>query len=121
MDQRLKVVPNSLNYADVKPESIQTDIRLTKFIPVTQSAKISPNDQVKFFLTGTGFLDPYSTYLDFTVSVEDLGANELRFLDRSAHSFINSLIIRSQGVEIERIDQYDIMAAMLNDMIYSNE
>lgn len=42
-------------------------------------------------------------------------------LDRSAHSFINRLVIRSQGTEIERIEQYDVMAAMLNDLIYSNE
>lgn len=31
------------------------------------------------------------------------------------------MVIRSQGTEIERIEQYDIMAAMINDMIYSNE
>jgi hypothetical protein len=46
---------------------------------------------------------------------------ELKMLDRSAHSFINRLVIRSQGTEIERIEQYDVVAGMLNDLIYSNE
>jgi len=27
-----------------------------------------------------------------------------KFLDRSAHSFINRLVIRSQGTELERIE-----------------
>lgn len=43
------------------------------------------------------------------------------FLDRSAHSLINRLVIRSQGTELERIEQYDVMAAMVNDMVYSQE
>lgn len=31
------------------------------------------------------------------------------------------MVIRSQGVELERIDNYDVVAAMINDMIYSPE
>lgn len=46
---------------------------------------------------------------------------EIKVLDRSAHSLISRLLIRSQGVELERIEQYDVLAAMLNDLIYSNE
>lgn len=44
-----------------------------------------------------------------------------KFLDRSAHSLFSRLVIRSQGTELERIEQYDVMAAMINDMIYSQE
>jgi len=29
--------------------------------------------------------------------------------------------VRSNGTEIERIEDYDVVAAMINDMIYSNE
>lgn len=76
---------------------------------------------LKFNITGQGFLDPYSNYIKFTVIANDLAAGETRFLDRSAHSFIQRLVIRSNGVEIERIDDYDIVAAMINDMTYSPE
>jgi hypothetical protein len=55
------------------------------------------------------------------VEVDDLKAGEVRWLDRSAHSFITRMIIRSQGVELERIENYDVIAAMINDMIYSPE
>ena len=50
---------------------------------------------IKFLLSGNGFLDPYSTYFQFTVETTDLAANEMRFVDRSAHSFISRLVIRS--------------------------
>lgn len=43
------------------------------------------------------------------------------FLDRSAHSLINRLVIKSQGTELERIEHYDVLAAMINDMVYNND
>ena len=83
---------------------------------------------IKFLLSGNGFLDPYSTYLQFTVEV-DLAASEddkvdsgeVKTLDRSSHSFLQRMVIRSQGVELERVENYDVVAAMINDMIYSQE
>lgn len=44
-----------------------------------------------------------------------------RFLDRSAHSIIGRFVAKSQGTELERIEQYDVMAAMINDTLYSQE
>lgn len=44
-----------------------------------------------------------------------------KFLDRSAHSIFSRLVIRSQGTELERIEHYDVVAAMINDMVYSQE
>lgn len=76
---------------------------------------------IKFLLSGNGFLDPYSTYFQFKVTIPSLAQDEIRFLDRSAHSFITRMVIRSQGVELERIENYDVMAAMINDVIYSPE
>ena len=51
---------------------------------------------IKFMLSGNGFIDPYSTYFRFTVEVP-LAAGEVKKLDRSAHSFIQRMVIRSQG------------------------
>jgi len=116
-----KVIPNSLNYSDIKPESIDTDIKLSKFIPTSTITGARPGDMIKFMLTGQGFFDPYSAYFKFTVETPNLLEGEVRTLDRSAHSFIQRIIIRSQGVELERIENYDIIAAMINDIIYSPE
>jgi hypothetical protein len=89
---------------------------------------------VRFHLQGNGFYDPYSAYIRIRIEVPEItdppaigdvftGALPFsgRFLDRSAHSLFSRLVIRSQGTELERIEQYDVMAAMINDMIYSQE
>jgi hypothetical protein len=85
-------------------------------------------DYYTYSSTGSGGVGGYSAVSlgilpdegETHVSVPLPGA-EFKMLDRSAHSFINRLVIRSQGTEIERIEQYDVVAAMLNDLIYSNE
>ena len=68
-----------------------------------------------------GFLDPFSTYISFKVTAPNMGATELRFLDHSAHSFIERFVIRSQGTELERIDEYPVLAKMISDVFLSNE
>jgi hypothetical protein len=45
----------------------------------------------------------------------------MKVVDRSAHSFISRWVLRSNGVELERIENYDVCAAMLNDVMYSRE
>lgn len=57
-----RVVPNSLNYTDIKPESIESEIKLIKFQPTATITGAKGGDMIKFMLSGNGFLDPYSTY-----------------------------------------------------------
>jgi len=90
-----RVIPNSLNYTDIKPESVESEIKLVKFTPTSTVTGARGGDMVKFLLTGNGFFDPYSSYFKFDVEVTDTAAGEMRFLDRSAHSFIQRIIIRS--------------------------
>lgn len=116
-----KVIPQGLNYSDIKPESIDTEIKLVKYMPTSTINDVRRGEIIKFMVSGLGFLDPYSTFLQFDIEVPGLAAGEIRTLDRSAHSFVNQIIIRSQGTELERITDYDMMSAMVNDMIYSSE
>lgn len=100
-----------MSYADIRPEVVENDIRLVRFIPTTAQSGMKPGDLVKFQIIGGGFLDPYSTYLSFTVTCTDMATTpgpEVRFLDRSAHSFINRWVLRSNQVELERTEDYDV-------------
>jgi hypothetical protein len=117
-----KVIPTSLNYADIKPEAIENMVKLVRFTPTANVTDSLPNDVVRFHLQSNGFFDPYSAYIylevDFTpenitlpsdadmtqredfIAARDAGiaASDRyggKFLDRSAHSFIQRLIIRS--------------------------
>jgi len=124
-----KVIPPGLNYGDIKPEAIENQIRIVKFTPIATIQQAQANDIVRFHLQGNGFYDPYSAYIRIVVKLDDIAEPDLlsdggsgisgRFLDRSAHSLFSRLVIRSQGTELERIEQYDVIAAMINDMIYS--
>lgn len=67
-----KVIPQQINYADLKPESIEHTVKLVRFTPTASVNQLQPNDTVKFMLQNQGFLDPYSTYIKFTVEVDDL-------------------------------------------------
>lgn len=124
-----KVIPQGLNYADMKPEAIQNMIKLVRYTPVSNVQSADPNDVIRFQMQGNGFYDPYSAYIKVTVEPHEIpvptgvagdAINGLT-LDRSAHSLINRLVIKSSGTEIERIENYDVVAAMINDMIYSHE
>lgn len=121
-----KSIPPGINYADIKPEAIENQIRIVKFTPIATVQQAQQNDVVRFHLQGNGFYDPYSAYIRLEVKCELPDPTEAdpfvgKFIDRSAHSFFNRLVIRSQGTEIERIEQYDVMAAILNDVMYSQE
>lgn len=124
-----KVIPRGLNYADLKPECIDCNIKIIKITPTATTHNAQQNDIIQFLIQGTGFLDPFSTYMKFTVSCNDVSNFPLpsvshlgmKVVDRSAHSFISRWVLRSNGVELERIENYDVCAAMLNDVMYSRE
>ena len=82
---------------------------MIKFLPISNVQNQGPNDVVRFNLQGNGFFDPYSAYIKIRVQTDEIVEPTLNgmagmFLDRSAHSLINRLVIRSQGTELERIE-----------------
>lgn len=58
-----KVIPQALNYSDIKPESIDTEIKLVKFVPTSTVNNVKSGEILKFLISGMGFYDPYSAYL----------------------------------------------------------
>lgn len=86
------------------------------FTPVnTQNAWI-PGEPIRWEIKSNGFLDPYTTRLNFDVVVDDLSTDEIRRLDGSAHSFFNELTIWVRGVQIENIREYDVLSNILHDL-----
>lgn len=117
MEGRRKV-PSGIEYGTFAPEGIPCDVRFVKFTPVSTITEAKGGDVIRFMISNDGYYDPYSAFLRILVECTPTG-DEIRWLDRSAHSFISRLVIRSNGSELERLDHYDVMAAMINDGIYS--
>lgn len=120
--------PAVLDYGKTKPLGYRAIQKLTRFFPLTA---LPNTDMVRFIINSTGFWDPYSSYLRFTVRVTDpttdppyttgTDAGNMIQLDHSASSLIQAMSFIQNGVEIERIDRYEVLASMLNDMFYSSE
>ena len=45
-----KVIPPGLNYADIKPESIENMIKVVKFTPISNITQTKANDVIRFHL-----------------------------------------------------------------------
>lgn len=117
------MIPKQISYDRLKPIGYPTTLKIVNFQPMNNSSDINPTDIVRFQMNTTGFLDPWATYINLEVSVvdTDLGTDEILQIDHSAHSFISELIITHKGVEIERIQEYDVLSSFLADVNYNNE
>lgn len=80
---------------------------------------VSPNNYVKFDFRTSGFWDPKSSYIHIDVMPELINSTNTHTifqLDNSAQSIFSQVIIRHNGVELERNNEYDSLCAMLYDM-----
>lgn len=120
--------PGVLDYGRSKPMGYRATQKLTRFFPISS---LPSSDIVRFIINSQGFWDPYSSYLRITVNMKtpdpvgtDYSYDSARGacqLDNSAASLIQTLSFIQNGVEIERIDRYEVLASMLNDMFFSKE
>lgn len=92
------------------PQGFPSAIKTVTFEPISGKGYWTVKDKVRFEIRANGFLDPYTTRLNFDVECTDLEPDEIRRLDGSAHSFFNELVIQSKGVVIERLPEYDTVA-----------
>ena len=92
-------IPDIINY-DVPPSnpSNEYDNRYNK---------------IHFTINSSNLLDPYSLILN--LSVENRNQNAIQ-LDHSAHSLISQISVFSNGKEIEKVKDYDLMMSMYFDM-----
>lgn len=90
-------------------------------MPTSTVANHPQSSSIRVLINDNGFWDPYNSYIKIRVKAAGLSAYEIRRLDNSAHSLFSTLIIRSSGMELERIEHYDVLASILNDMSYSSE
>ena len=114
-------VPKSTDYSRVKPVGIPSSLRITKFQPQSAYGNLSSTDTIRFLINAPGYWDPYRTYLNINVDCSAMGTGYFQQLDSSAHSFFQELVIYCKGTEIERIMEYDTLAAILNDVHYTPE
>jgi hypothetical protein len=113
------VIPEKINFI---PHQIQMTSNYNENMAINSSFKqliyqpdfYNESNSVRFIINSNGFLDPYSLNLMFTVKVND--PNSWYQFDNSAHSIIEKLIISCNGVELERIENYQYLNSILFDV-----
>ena len=114
-------IPNSISYRNVKPLGIPSKVRRTAFVPTNvYNGEIKPDDHVRFHIKAPAFWDPYNTYVRMKIDFSDMESGCVQQLDSSAQSFITEMVISAGSQELERIMEYDTLAAILMDMSYDN-
>lgn len=113
------MIPKHVNYNQLKPLGYPATVKPTVFS--SNNNLIAMHETVDIRINSKGFWDPYSCMIHMIVDFEDDSneADKIQQIDNSASSFVNELVIDCASVELERIREYDILAAMLNDMAYS--
>lgn len=112
-------IPNFLSYNDTKYPTPAGTKRVNMNNPITPGVFNTNNNIITYNISGSGFLDPYSLYLQFTV--KNLNTKIPLQVDGSAHSFFSEITVRSNGFEFEKITDYDIILSNISDFTKSNE
>jgi len=95
--------------------TIQTQIRFQPQGWASAGSTASPNQYIRFLFNQQGFWDPKTAYLYIEVDTSAMPLNCVYQLDNSAQGLISQFIARVNGSELERIQEYDSLAALLYD------
>lgn len=120
----------ALNYAWNGQMNFPHEVKQVEWTPIqTFASNYTNNDIIRFTPNGNrgDLLNPYGTFVEIVVDCDSTYLNdETNFknkmlqLDGSAQSFISSFIATINDVEVERINQYDMLANFLKDVCYDN-
>jgi len=109
-----------MNWNDPKP-IVGSNIRKikTRFQPqgwFSGGATANPNQYIRFNFNTDGLWDPLSLYMYVEIDCSGMPVDCVYQLDNSAQNLFAQYISRVKGIELERIQEYDSLAAMLYDL-----
>lgn len=114
-------IPRQVLYDSVKPFGYPTSVKQVRFMPTT-GQNMGPNDIIRFNISTNGYWDPSTAYINLQLQIDDSFSDfDAIQLDGSASSLISEFVATVKGVELERIQEYDQIANILDDIYYSNE
>jgi hypothetical protein len=111
--------PNLLKYSNVLPVGTPSSAKMQKMPPINGGTfKPTGTNVISIALQANAFLSGQESYLQF--NIRNNGGNTI-YPQSSAHSFFTRLRVLTGNAEIDRIDQYGALMAMLSDYQLSKE
>ena len=115
------IVENNNEKIKFIPQFINSDINNTENIEINSHIKylqykpeFFSGEHARFIINSNGFLDPLTLNLMFSIYVNS-GVDISYQFDNSIHSAIKCLVISCNGVELEKIDNYEYINSILFD------
>lgn len=107
-------LPKEMRYSDLLPVGVKAQRRKNIFRP-SGGQNFGPKKTNKILIDvhGDFFQSCRTSYLQF--KCKNTHVSDDFYLDGSAHSLIQSIVIRAGSREIERIDDYNVLHAILAD------
>ena len=114
-----RIAPQEVDFSKLLPLGIQGSSRMRSFQPNNGNSFNATNSIINVPLNSTGWLDTQHSYLHFTLTLA--GTGNIGF-DGSAQAVIKTLrLIGSNGEELERIDEYNVVQAAFCDLQASTD
>ena len=108
--------PSAVDFSHLLPLGVKGTSKGRSFMPNTAGPYTSTNNIIRIPLNSTGFLDGNHSYLSFDCLFGSAGGGTQGF-DGSAHSLIRQLRIEgSDGSELERVDNYNVIQSSMSDL-----
>ncbi len=110
MSQPREALPMSMRYALQSVDAVPSTLTLRRF-DANNGASWTPSgaNEIRIPIQADGFLDVNKHYLYFTITNNDDAATSVQY---NIGCIIEQLRIESQGVELERIDRYNLLNVM---------
>ena len=114
-----KVYPPHLNNTYVRPSGVDVpELVKLNIYPSGGTEYDQTNNECQFNINSNNLLDPYAFYL--YVTIKNNSPRPIQ-LDGSAHSLISSIEVYSNGIEFEKITDYDFVQNLIFDSTLSRQ
>lgn len=127
-------LPESLMYGNILPRGFASTYKIWRVNPATSYQTYNTTDIVRFQFQTNDYIDPYNSFLEVEIefdpanylntytthvggiNVTSAGDCPIFMLDGPSTSLIDSLILYSNSREVERIQAYDHVGYLLQDL-----
>ena len=108
-------LPNAVKYSQLMPKAVAGRGSMRKFQSSNGNTYNQGANIIRIDVNADvgAFLDGQHGELEFTISSANKPANEVMTLDTGGWGFIQRLRIEADGIELERIDNYNLLATKL--------
>ena len=110
-----RALPNAVKYSQLMPKAVAGRGSMRKFQSSNGNTYNQGSNIIRIDVNADvgAFLDGQHGELEFKVGINSKATNEATLIDTGGWGWIQRLRIEADGIELERIDNYNLLATKL--------